>query len=112
ETMWTKKKDALLSARALMKERLSASPSALEKFGLSVNKDGRRRTAFDLLPLPGLGWDVLARIWPEMNEIPASVREQIEIDASYAGYMDRQDADIKAFRKDEALVLPPELDYA
>jgi tRNA uridine 5-carboxymethylaminomethyl modification enzyme len=111
ETMWTKKKDALLTARALMKGQLSASPSALEKFGLSVNKDGRRRTAFDLLPLPGLGWDALARIWPEMNDIPASVREQIEIDAGYAGYMDRQDADIKAFRKDEALELPPEIDY-
>lgn len=112
ETLWIKKRDALESARNLMKDRLQATPNELEKNGLSVNKDGRRRSAFDLLGYPGVDWAALARIWPEMAQIPAAVREQVEIDAGYAGYMDRQEADIRAFRKDEALVLPADIDYA
>ncbi len=112
ETLWIKKSEALESARTLMKDRLQATPNELEKHGVSVNKDGRRRSAFDLLPHPGTDWATLARIWPEMNEIPANVREQVEIDAGYAGYMDRQEADIRAFRKDEALELPADLNYA
>jgi tRNA uridine 5-carboxymethylaminomethyl modification enzyme len=112
ETMWTKKKDALAAARSLMKERLQATPNELEKAGIPVNKDGKRRSAFDLIPLPGVGWEALARVWPEMNDIAPAIREQVEIDALYAGYMDRQATDIAAFRKDEALELPESLDYA
>ncbi len=112
ETLWIKKSEALESARTLMKDRLKATPNELEKHGVSVNKDGRRRSAFDLLPHPGTDWAALARIWPEMSDIPANVREQVEIDAGYAGYMDRQEADIRAFRKDEALELPADLNYA
>jgi len=51
-------------------------------------------------------------IWPELGEVTASVAEQIEIDALYAGYIDRQQADILAFRRDEAVRLPRDLDYA
>ena len=80
--------------------------------GLKVNQDGRRRTAFDLLRYPNINWDNLSDIWPEMLDIKSQIREQIEIDALYAGYMGRQEADILAFRKDEALKIPEKLDYA
>jgi tRNA uridine 5-carboxymethylaminomethyl modification enzyme len=55
---------------------------------------------------------MLSAIWPEIGELPSDVEEQLEIDSQYAGYLDRQDADIVAFRRDEALTLPAELDYA
>lgn len=112
ETAWTEKKVALAAGRALMQDILVKTPSELAKHGLAVNQDGRRRSAFDLLPLPGAGWDRLTAIWPEMNDIRPDVREQIEIDAGYAGYLHRQEADIVAFKKDEALVLPVSLNYA
>jgi tRNA uridine 5-carboxymethylaminomethyl modification enzyme len=62
--------------------------------------------------LPDVGFAEVARVWPELNAIPSEIVEQLEIDARYAGYMNRQDADILAFRRDEALNLPDDLDYA
>lgn len=113
ETKWSEKKAALQQARVLLSEQLAMTPNELARHGVAVNMDGRRRSAFDLLPLAGLGgWERLAAIWPEMNAIRADVREQMEIDAGYAGYLGRQEADIQAFRKDEALAIPASLDYA
>ncbi len=111
ETAWGTKKAALAEGRALLQDILNMTPNELAKHGLSVNQDGRRRTAFDLLPLNGIGWDRLQTIWPEMGAIRPDVREQLEIDAGYAGYLGRQEADIVAFRKDEALALPADFDY-
>lgn len=112
ETLWKNKKLALESARRLMTEELKITPNELDKLGISINKDGRRRPASDLLSCPGVTWDRLAEtVWPQMKSITASIREQIEIDATYAGYMERQEADIAAFRKDESLTLPVSLDY-
>lgn len=110
--LWGEKKAALADARALLTEQLQATPNELERAGIEVNKDGRRRSAFDLLRYPHVTWEELSRLWPQMNEVSAPVREQMEIDAGYAGYMERQEADILAFRKDEALALPADLDYA
>jgi tRNA uridine 5-carboxymethylaminomethyl modification enzyme len=62
--------------------------------------------------LPGVGFAEVLQIWPELSAISPEIVEQLEIDARYAGYMDRQDADIVAFRRDEALTLPNDLDYA
>lgn len=109
---WEDKKQALESAYRLMRETLNATPNELEKHGISVNHDGRRRSAFDLLPYPDVTWDKLAVIWPDMNAIAPAIREQVETDTVYAGYSDRQDADIAAFRKEEALQLPATLNYA
>lgn len=109
---WNAKKTALQSAHQLMRETLKATPNELERQGISVNHDGRRRSAFDLLPYPDVTWERLASIWPIMNDIAPSIREQVETDTVYAGYSDRQDADIVAFRKEEALQLPAGLNYA
>src|SRR5690606_23252206 len=91
---------------------LKVTPNELAQHGLAINQDGRRRSAFDLLPLPGIGWERLAAIWPAMNAIRPDVRAQIEIDAGYAGYLERQEADIVAFRREGALALPADLDYS
>ncbi len=109
--VWGEKLDALQKARALVKD-LQATPNELENKGVRVNKDGVRRSATDLLSYPNITWDDLITLWPEMAEITGEIREQIEIDSLYAGYMDRHEADIAAFRKDENLVLPKALDYA
>ncbi|HET8727904.1 MAG TPA: tRNA uridine-5-carboxymethylaminomethyl(34) synthesis enzyme MnmG, partial [Alphaproteobacteria bacterium] len=69
-------------------------------------------TAADLLRYPSIDLAALARVWPELAALPPAVAEQVEIDGRYAGYVERQEADIRAFRKDEALALPDDLDYA
>lgn len=90
--------------------RLGGSPQQLAKQGFSVNQDGQRRSAADLLVYPDVTWDRLAAAWPELAEIPATIAEQLTIEARYAGYLARQDADIRAYRRDEQLALPGNLD--
>ena len=88
----------------------SATPTALGRLGLAINQDGIRRSAADLLRYPGIDLARLATIWPELGSFSPAVAEQIEIDGKYSGYLDRQEADIRAFRRDEALTLPSDLD--
>jgi tRNA uridine 5-carboxymethylaminomethyl modification enzyme len=90
---------------------LNLTPNEAQKHGMTVRMDGVRRTAMDLLSLPGIDLPALAKIWPELSAFAEDVAEQLAIDSQYAGYLDRQDADILAFRKDESLTLPPALDY-
>ncbi len=96
--------------RALM-QRLSLTPGEAQRHGIALRQDGVRRTASQLLAQPEIGFSTLTTIWPELSGLAADVMEQLEIDAQYAGYLDRQEADILAFRKDESLALPPDLDY-
>lgn len=107
---WEAKAGLLSSARDLVRD-LEATPNELEAHGINVRKDGVRRTVSDLLAYPDIDWKQVQGIWPELAGIDPVIREQIECDALYAGYMDRHDADIEAFRKDEALLLPKDLDY-
>ena len=90
---------------------LCMTPSAARRHGLTVNLDGVARSAHDLLAYPGIDVARLAPIWPELGALPAPVAEQIEIEARYAAYFGRQEADVRAFRRDETLVLPDVLDY-
>jgi tRNA uridine 5-carboxymethylaminomethyl modification enzyme len=101
---------SLEEARARVR-LLKLSPSQLRRAGLAVNADGVARSAADLLGYPGIDLVRLAAIWPELGALDPEIAEQLEIDARYAGYLDRQEADIRAFRRDEALLLPPDLDY-
>ncbi|HLG90277.1 MAG TPA: tRNA uridine-5-carboxymethylaminomethyl(34) synthesis enzyme MnmG [Alphaproteobacteria bacterium] len=105
------KMSALTAARALVAD-LGATPSELARRGLRVNADGVRRSAGDLLRYPEVDLARLAQIWPELGALPRQIAEQIEIDAKYAGYLYRQEADIRAFRRDESLDLLPDIDYA
>lgn len=107
--VWEEKATALRRAQALA-ERLSATPSALARHGLAINQDGARRSVVDLLRYEEVTLQRLSAIWPDLADISPAVAEQIEIDGRYSGYLDRQNADIRAFRRDEELVLPLDLD--
>lgn len=87
------------------------TPSEASVHGFQLRADGVRRTLLDLLAYPSIGWEDLAEIWPEMKALAPNIRQQIETDALYAGYLDRQAADIDAFRRDEAMQLPTDIDY-
>ena len=104
------KTSALESARTLAKS-LSSTPNEAARFGLAVSQDGQRRTAFALMAHPDIGFADIARIWPELRELAPQIAEQLEIDAKYAVYLDRQAADVAAYRRDEGLELPDALDY-
>jgi len=101
---------ALDVARALV-TALTLSPNEAGKQGLSVNRDGVRRSGFDLLSYPDITWNALSEIWPQLCGVSASIAEQIEIDAKYAVYLDRQKRDVQSFRREEDTFIPAELDY-
>ncbi len=101
---------ALGEARKLC-DSLILTPTEAQRAGLSINQDGRRRSAFELLSYPGVDLEVLGTIWPKILKIPAIIGAQLETDARYAVYLKRQEADIAALRKDEAVALPANLDY-
>jgi tRNA uridine 5-carboxymethylaminomethyl modification enzyme len=106
-----KKMSALTAARDFARS-VSLTPDAAERYGLALNRDGRRRSAFELLSHPNIGITQLAGIWPELADLPAKIAEQLEIDAKYEVYLSRQAADIAAYRRDESLQLPESLDYS
>jgi tRNA uridine 5-carboxymethylaminomethyl modification enzyme len=91
--------------------QLTLTPAEAARHGFRVNADGQRRGLVQLLAYPDINFPGLAAIWPELADWSEGVREQIEIDASYAGYLGRQAADVDAFRRDENLHLPSGLDY-
>ncbi|MGB1077296.1 MAG: tRNA uridine-5-carboxymethylaminomethyl(34) synthesis enzyme MnmG, partial [Bdellovibrionales bacterium] len=111
QKVWGDKERRLQAGMDIVRS-IESTPNELEKHGIKINKDGRRRSVFNLLSYHTISWEELAAIWPEMNSIESDIREQIEIDANYSGYMDRQDADIRAFKRDENLEIPNDLDYA
>jgi tRNA uridine 5-carboxymethylaminomethyl modification enzyme len=101
---------ALEEARAFARS-VSVSPSEADRYGLSLKKDGHRRTAFELLSYPTIALADVARIWPQFGDLPPKIAEQLEIDAKYDVYLSRQAADVAAYRRDEAFELPADLDY-
>jgi len=105
-------KQRVLQAAADLARGFRMSPSALAKRGIAMNQDGVVRNALELLAYPDMGWPQLVGIWPELATIPGAVAEQLTIDARYEGYLGRQREDIVAYRRDEALELPVDLDYA
>ena len=109
--MFHVKQSALDSARAFARSA-TLTPGEAAKHGFKVNADGQRRDLVQMLAYPTVSFDRLAVVWPEVAAWTPAVREQIEIDAAYAGYLDRQNIDAEAFRKEEALLLPADLDYS
>ncbi|GJD28907.1 tRNA uridine 5-carboxymethylaminomethyl modification enzyme MnmG [Methylobacterium adhaesivum] len=101
---------SLKTARARL-DSLSLTPDGAAAHGIPLNRDGIRRSAFQLLSYPNIDWSHLVAVWPDLAEIPDRVRDRLETDATYAVYLDRQQADIAAFRRDEAVALPVRLDY-
>jgi tRNA uridine 5-carboxymethylaminomethyl modification enzyme len=104
------KSAALHGARELANS-VSLTPKEAERHGIALNKDGQRRTAFELLSYPNVAISDLAKIWPRFGELAKTIAEQIEIDAKYDVYLSRQAADVAAYRRDERFTLPDDLDY-
>jgi tRNA uridine 5-carboxymethylaminomethyl modification enzyme len=111
EQAFVSKTDTLKRTRERL-QALNLTPQEANRHGLTVNSDGKRRSVSDLLAFPDINWNDLVGVWPELKSISAPIAEQIEIDALYAGYIQRQEADIKAFQRDEAVQLPQTLDYS
>lgn len=105
-------KDRALTAGRDLLTSLTATPQELARRGVMVNQDGVRRSAFTLFGYPDMSFERLSTLWPELAPIRPDVAEQLEIEGRYAGYLQRQISDITAFRRDEALKLPADLDYA
>ena len=110
ETAFSEKAEKLEKARALLKS-LTLTPNEAQRHGIAVKLDGTRRNALEFLALPEVDFPILARIWPELTELGTDLQESLRTDAQYAGYLGRQEADILAFRRDEGLALPAELDF-
>jgi tRNA uridine 5-carboxymethylaminomethyl modification enzyme len=114
ETRWNAfsvKASALAEARETARS-LALTPAEAGKAGFSVTQDGQRRNLLQLMAHPGVTLERLAAIWPQVGGWTRAVAEQIEIDAAYAGYLDRQAEDVEDFRREESLTLPDDLDYA
>ncbi len=105
-------KAVALQAATTMLQSLGLTPTEAGRHGLEVNRDGRRRSAFDLLALPGVDLARLAAIWPQIGDVAPKIAAQVAIDARYAAYVRRQDLDVAALRKDEAIPIPAGFDFA
>ncbi|NIX75523.1 tRNA uridine-5-carboxymethylaminomethyl(34) synthesis enzyme MnmG [Microvirga terricola] len=92
-------------------QALAVTPKEAARYGLELNQDGIRRSAYQLLSYPNIGWEKLVTVWPELASVPAPVKERLETDATYAVYLDRQKADIAAYRRDEGVVLEESIDF-
>ena len=108
-TSYEAKAAALEAARRLLAD-CRASPSALARHGIALNQDGVVRSGLELLSYPAVAWADLVRVWPVLAPVDPVVAGQVETDGRYAGYLARQERDVAAFRRDEALRLPDDLD--
>jgi tRNA uridine 5-carboxymethylaminomethyl modification enzyme len=102
--------DRLAQARAML-DAATATPQALAAHGLFVNRDGARRSAFELAAQSKFPIALLALVWPQLAEIPPDLARRLEADAKYSVYLDRQAEDVARYRRDEQAALPPDLDY-
>src|SRR4030088_1134160 len=104
-------KMAALDAAKTLAKSLTITPNEAATHGLALNRDGHRRSAFELLAYPEIGWAEIRGMWPELSAIEPAIAVHLEIDAKYDVYLKRQTADVDAFRRDEGLILA-DLDYS
>jgi tRNA uridine 5-carboxymethylaminomethyl modification enzyme len=105
-------KMAALETAKQMARQLSVTPNEAARHGLSLNRDGQRRTAFELLSYPEIALADIGRIWPELLQIDPAIATHLEIEAKYDVYVTRQAEDIEALRRDESVTLGDAIDYA
>ena len=111
EAAFRNREDAIRKGLDLARSLTLTSGEAVRK-GLRVNQDGLRRSVIDLLGMPDIHWDRITELWPQLKALQRDVVEALEAEALYAGYLQRQDAEISALRREERLALPADLDYA
>ncbi|MGZ5863643.1 MAG: tRNA uridine-5-carboxymethylaminomethyl(34) synthesis enzyme MnmG [Methyloceanibacter sp.] len=105
------KSGALADGEALLK-RLTLTPDQAAKASLRINRDGRKRSAYELLSYPDIELAQLQVVWPEIGRLDVKIARQLAVDARYAVYLARQETDIAAFRKDEAIAIPADFAFA
>ena len=104
-------KFAKMSEISLQMTSLSISPTKADKHGIKVAKDGILRSADEILAQKDANMDKMRSIWPEIKDFGSEIDEQIEINSHYKGYLKKQNADIIAFKRDENLIIPDNIDY-
>jgi tRNA uridine 5-carboxymethylaminomethyl modification enzyme len=104
------KRSSIDAARERL-QSLTLTPNEARAQDIKINLDGKRRNGIELMGYDGVDFSKLRQVWPELSDVTPQVAEQMEIEAQYAGYLDRQEADIVAFRRDEDMRLPADLDY-
>ena len=92
-------------------EKLIISPSKIANYGINIAKDGVNRNAIQILSQNSVNMDKIREIWPEIKYVSREIDEQLEINSHYRGYLKKQNADILAFKRDENLIIPENLDY-
>ena len=100
-----------LSQISFQMSNISISPTKADKFGIKIAKDGVLRSAEEILAQKGADMNKMRKIWPEINDFGPEIDEQIEINSHYRGYLKKQNADILAFKRDENLIIPDNIDY-
>ena len=108
--VFTKKANKINELSNILKS-IKISPNGAEKYNIKIAKDGVKRSAFEILSRDGVTFKKLRSIWNKIPKASRDEEEQIEISAHYAGYLEKQEADIIAFRKDENLIIPKSMDY-
>ena len=107
---WQDKKQALAEGEAML-AHIKAGPKELAEHNLPVTRDGRKQSGADMLTRDGITIVDLIPLWPELEQIPHHIRGQLEVDCRYEGYVQRQQSDIDALRRDDALVIPRNTDF-
>jgi NAD/FAD-utilizing enzyme apparently involved in cell division len=110
QSIFEKKTNRLKKAFSLVSS-IKSSPNELNKHGISINHDGKKRSVFELLAFENIKFKDLEKIWPEIKKINSEAKEQIEIESLYSGYLKRQREDILDFKKDEELKIPVSINY-
>ncbi|RCS22352.1 tRNA uridine-5-carboxymethylaminomethyl(34) synthesis enzyme MnmG [Phyllobacterium salinisoli] len=109
-TRYAEREGKLDTARRQV-QQLSISPNMADKYGFQLNKDGVRRSAYDLLAYPGIDLERLAAIWPELQSFDPATREALEVEAQYSVYLDRQQSDIAIMEREERLLIPDDIEF-
>jgi len=109
-SLYTKKVNKINELSNSLKS-LKISPNKAEKFNIKIAKDGVKRSAFEILSREGVTFNKIRTIWEKIPKATRDQEEQIEISAHYSGYLEKQEADILTFRKDENLKIPEDMDY-
>lgn len=110
EMAFKTKIDALRDSRGTLKA-LNITPNHAANYSINLNQDGVRRSAFELLTYPHVSFSDVCRVWPELQNIPGNIVEQIEIEALYDSYLEKQQQDIIIFKREEELLIPDSLNY-
>ena len=110
--IFTKKNHLIGELYNILKNQY-VSPSLVDTFDVKINKDGKKRSAFELLSYPNVDFEKIANIFDLalLNSYPSEVKEQIAIEAHYKGYLKKQESEIIALKKDEKIKIPQDIDY-